>query len=224
MINLVCFPHYTCGGLLCDILHAKMSNNNQVGGIDSAEHNIAKIGDNNSVYDNYDIKLFYDTVEQYKKTLSNNEVVWAGTHCWPGLIDSLQFNKIINVTTLTLRSKIYRWARSYHLYYKPRVEYTLDTLKYKDIMRNTAKNYIKPFLPVKADNIINIEFSEIVEETVYFQKIIKSLTLVFLQGTIENWKETNNFLYSANFWNSTEVKLFHEAEYEVLTGTEYVYQ
>jgi hypothetical protein len=44
-MNLICFPHYTCGGLLCDIMEDTMSEFADNGGIASPTHNVGKIGD-----------------------------------------------------------------------------------------------------------------------------------------------------------------------------------
>ena len=53
-MNLICFPHYTCGGLLCDILSNTFSPIDKNGGIKSIEHNIGKIGDTPTVLTEFD--------------------------------------------------------------------------------------------------------------------------------------------------------------------------
>ena len=44
-MNLICFPHYTCGGVLCDILNQTFSPVLSHGGLGSIHHAIGKIGD-----------------------------------------------------------------------------------------------------------------------------------------------------------------------------------
>ena len=54
-MKLVCFPHYTCGGLLCDILNDTFSNIGTNGGINNIHHSIGKIGDVDTVQTNFDL-------------------------------------------------------------------------------------------------------------------------------------------------------------------------
>jgi hypothetical protein len=65
-MNLICFPHYTCGGLLCDILNGTFSQIAPNGGVDSIGHTLGKIGDNDTVMIDYDQKIFLDRLEKLK--------------------------------------------------------------------------------------------------------------------------------------------------------------
>ena len=112
MVNLICFPHYTCGGLLCDILSGNFSKVGKNGGIESINHSIGKIGDANTVLVDYDVDVFLQQLKE--ENLSNND--WVGTHCWLGKLPVEKFNKIIVVSTSTYQSKIYRWVRAYNHY------------------------------------------------------------------------------------------------------------
>ena len=56
-MKLVCFPHYTAGGLLCDILQGKFSVIGTNNGINSNEHSLGKIGDSDTVYTDFDAEI-----------------------------------------------------------------------------------------------------------------------------------------------------------------------
>ena len=217
MYNIICFPHYTAGGLLCDILSNTYSNLSDRGGIDSINHAIGKIGDADTVFDNYDpADLLLDLA-----TKKINKDCWIGTHCWPGLLDPAQFGQIISITTTTYRSKLYRWIRAYHHYYLKSTPWqAVAGMERVDKERETAKNYIKPFLPVAGPNIINIEFAEIVDEGTQFKNLVAKHNI---SAHMARWKQVNSFLYNDNIWNSSPVKCFYQAEYEVNLNQYYIY-
>tara|TARA_B110000503_G_C7140826_1_gene410754 strand:+ start:918 stop:1562 length:645 start_codon:yes stop_codon:yes gene_type:complete len=214
-MNLICFPHYTCGGLLCDILADTFSPIGANGGISSISHNYGKIGDSDTVDTNFDVNMFYKRI---KKRASDD--AWIGTHCHPGSLDHSDFDKIIVVSTATHRSRIYRWVRAYYHYYLNSDPWTaVSGLDRIDKERETAKNYLLPFTPVK--NIINIEFSEVVDGTAEFLSLLPNTDIT---KHIDRWKSINSFLYNTNIWNSTPVKRYHEAELEIKLQKHYVYQ
>lgn len=219
-MNLICFPHYTCGGLLNDIFEQKFSNVANNGGISSILHSIGKIGDSDSVFDNYDANEFLSTLNKLEKNVKKDE--WVGTHCWPGLIDTTSINQIVAVTTTTYRSKLYRWIRAYYHYYLKSYPWTEVTGQDRiDKERETAKNYLKPFLPTDGKNIINIEFSEIVETGPEFLKLTQGLEI---NSHMDRWKSINYFLYNTNIWNSTAFRRFYEAELETQLSKFYIYE
>lgn len=214
-MKLICFPHYTCGGLLCDLLNDTFSTVNQKSkGINSFEHNFGKIGDSDSVFDNFNLAAFYSSLE--KANLGPN--TYIGTHCWPGGVDIDRFDTVICITTSTYKSRIYRWARSFYHYYLPSEPWQLTGMDLVDKQRETAKNYLKPFSPVK--NAINIEFSEIVEHAPSFQQLVDGHNI---SASIDRWKQLNQFLYEDDFWNSPPVQVYYQAELEVLLDQRYVY-
>ena len=213
-MNLVCFPHYTAGGLLCDILNSVSSEVGDNGGLKNMYHTVGKIGDSDQIFDVYDPTKLYEKIDG--AMLPNGQ--WVATHCWPGILDLSRFDKIINLTTVTYRSRLFRWARAYTLYFNKKGLSELAGIDKIDKMRSLAKNYIKPFTPVMSDNVINLEFSSIVDFDYAAYKIIKD------SERYEFWKSHNAFLYDVNFWQSEIVKRFHEAEYESVTGFEYEYQ
>jgi hypothetical protein len=215
-MNLVCFPHYTCGGLLIDILSDTFSPlNPQSNGINSVQHNLGKIGDSDTVQTEFDTARFVNRLLDLK--LPDDE--WVGTHVWPGNVDLAPFNQVICVTTMTYRSRIYRWARAFYHYYANSTPWQLSGMDLVDKQRETAKNYVLPFKPV--DTVINIEFSEIVENSPNFQQLVTEHST---QASLTRWREVNGFLYAADFWQSIPVQRYYEAELELSLGQSYVYQ
>jgi hypothetical protein len=218
-MNLICFPHYTCGGLLCDILNGTFSAVASDMGIGSREHGMAKIGDCTTVFDRYDPEKLLSRINQLQQTVNDN--TWVGTHCWPGLIDTSVLNQVIVVTTTTYRSKLYRWIRAYYHYYEKSDPWLAVSGQARiDKERETAKSYLVPFLPVDNKNIINIEFAEIVETSTEFLKLINGLDIAH---HMDRWKLINHFLYD-NVWLDASARRFHEAELETILGRYYVYE
>ena len=216
MLNLICFPHYTCGGLLCDIMTGSFSPLATNGGIANVHHSVGKIGDTDTVMLDFDTKKFMQQV--LSKNLSNNS--WIGTHCWPGLLPLEQFNKVLVVTTTTFKSKIYRWARAHHHYFLPNWK-NLSEIDLIDKSRETAKNYLVPFNPVpNKPNVLNVEFADIVETTEEFYYAIGQRHIA---QHLDRWKEVNYFLYAENFWKSAVVDQFYQAELEINLGRYYRY-
>ena len=219
MYNLVAFPHYTCGGLLCDILNNTWSDVGSNGGILSISHSIGKIGDTDSVFTTAS-QAEFDSITESAKNIELPTGTWIGTHCWPGSVLTTQFGQVINITTSTTKSKLYRWLRTYYHHYKPLIQAdNLSGLAEIDKLREGAKRYLIPFDPVTADNVINLEFSDVVENTAKFENVIKTPA----GQHITRWQEINYFLYDKDLWSSAPVKRFFEAEYETLLQTEYVY-
>lgn len=219
-MNLICFPHYTCGGLLCDILNGSFSSIGSNGGIMSINHSLGKIGDSDTILTDYDAEFF---MERLKK-LNVKDSQWIGTHCWPDKLNLKMFNQVILVTTTTFRSKLYRWTRAYYHYYFQSVPWVELTGQARiDKEKETAKNYLVPFIPVHQLNIdiVNIEFAEIVEQTVEFKNLIHGKDIDL---HMDRWRNINNFLYNPNIWSSDPFKRFYEAELETQLSKYYVYE
>jgi len=214
-MKLICFPHYTCGGLLCDILNHTFSPIGAHGGIHSLQHVFGKIGDTDTVQTDVDLKELIGKLSQ--KLLDNN--VWHGTHCWPGALPLDKFERIISVTTMTWKSKLYRWTRAYHHYFAPQWVH-LSGMSAIDKMRETAKNYHIAFDSVVADNVVNIEFADIVENTQEFKHIVKDFSI---ERHMDRWQDINNFLY-ADIWNAQSTRVFHQAEVELNLQRYYRYE
>jgi hypothetical protein len=213
-MKIVSFPHYTCGGLLCDILNETYSPIGNHGGILSIAHSIGKIGDSDSVYDSFDIQELYDVLK------ISDPNTWVGTHCWLGNNDINQDTQIINVTTVTYKSRLYRWVRAWYHYYlhsRPWKDYKGAII---DKQRETAKNYLSAAKPIHKKNFINIEFADIVE----YQPALRKLTQNSIDDHMFRWKQVNHFLYDDNIWMSAPAQRFHEAEHETLTKQCYIYE
>lgn len=216
MIKLICFPHYTCGGLLCDILNATTSEILPNGGISNHNHDFGKIGDSDSVFYDYNAEDFLKKIE----TLGDKRS-WISTRCHPKNLPLNKFEKVINITTTTYRSKIYRWARSYYHYYFKSPDWQLTGQDLTDKQRETAKNYLIPAVPVTGENVINLEFCDVVEFTSEFLSVIYPCNI---ENHAKRWKENNSFLYEPNFWNSIPAKSYYEAEFEVNLSRNYIYK
>lgn len=217
-MNLICFPHYTCGGLLCDILNETWSDVWINGGINSISHQLGKIGDADTVLTDIDQQTF----DQQLQNINASQFDWIGTHCWPGNLDLSAVNSTIVITTSTSRSKVYRWVRAYHHYFlKSRPWAGLHGQEQIDKQRETAKNYLIPFEPVFKPNVINIEFAEVVENSQMFLKLVENKNA---DKHMARWQHINSFLYDPNLWNSTPVRRFYEAELELNLDQHYVYQ
>ena len=212
-MKLICFPHYTCGGLLCDILNDTFSNINPNGGINSIAHGLGKIGDVDTVYTEF-------SPSELIAVLSSSNTSWVGTHCWPGKLSLDEFESIICVTTSTWPSKMYRWLRAYHHYFLPQWSH-LTGIELIDKIRETAKNYHVQFVPVLANNVINLEFADVVENTVELQHVVKEHDI---NKHITRWQSINNFLYKDSLWNDTAVKAFYQAELELNLQRHYRYE
>lgn len=214
-MKIVSFPHYTCGGLLCDILNDTFSEVGPNGGISSIHHNLGKIGDLDTVM------VEYNHAELVKKLELIKTTDWIGTHCWLGDIDFPRIEKIINITTTTYRSKFYRWARAYYHYYsKAQPWKNLQGMEEIDKQRETAKNYLVPFQPIFDQRVLNLEFAEVVDCAPAF---------ILCAGKdykkhYDRWRSINHFLYDKDLWQSPLALRFYEAEHEINLKKYYVYE
>lgn len=213
-MKLICFPHYTAGGLLCDILENKFSTVGAHGGIDSGSHALAKLGDSESIFDKFDAEQFNLRLLEYQ----HSEKV-VGSHCWPGGLDLSTADQVILITTETSRSKIYRWLRAWHLLFsKTDAVKCLAGQDLIDKQRELAKNYIAPFRAIP--DATNVEFADIVETTNEFYKVTKDLVT---EHHMQRWQQINYFLYDTNLWSNELVKRYYEAEFEITHGRSYQY-
>jgi len=214
-MKLVSFPHYTCGGLLCDMLNDTFSSVGNNGGIQSIEHGVGKIGDSPDVMEEFDSETFLKHLRMHRTQQ------WIGTHCWLGNVDLGQIEQVINVTTETYRSRLYRWIRAYHLYYiKSDPWQGLRGIDEIDKQRETAKNYLRAFRRIHDAAVINLEFADVVEaNTNLFNLVGRDIS-----HHLERWQKINAFLYRQDLWSSPAVRRFHEAEHELALQQRYVYE
>lgn len=214
-MKLVSFPHYTCGGLLCDLLNGTWSAVDHKGGIDSLQHSLGKIGDSAAVYRDFD--------QQHLEHLLRTTVYpgWVGTHCWLGAVDSDLYEQTINVTTMTYRSRLYRWIRAYHHYYLASDPWQgLQGIDEIDKQRETAKNYLQAFEPIRNSKVINLEFADVVECSAAFRDVMPDQ----LETHMSRWRKINHFLYASDMWRSVAADRFHEAEHEMNLDQSYRYE
>lgn len=214
-MKIVSFPHYTCGGLLCDILNATWSPVNHKGGIDSMHHSLGKIGDSDTVYRDFDKQQ----LEKLLQSITGEH--WVGTHCWLGTVDTDLYDQIINITTMTYRSRLYRWARAYYHYYlKSDPWQDLQGITEIDKQRETAKNYLQCFEPVLNTKTTNLEFADVVECGAAFREIMPA----DVETHMSRWRQINHFLYAPDLWRSAAADRFHEAEHESVLDQSYRYE
>jgi hypothetical protein len=215
-MKLICFPHYTAGGLFCDIFNRMFSEQQSYGGLNNPYHGLGKINNDAIVLTDYDVDQFNSQVEPYVST-----DLTIGTHCWPGRLNLDQYELTINITTATFRSRAYRWLRVYYHYYvKTDPWQAVSGIDRIDKERETAKSYLEPFVPVDHPTCRNLEFSEIVDNTAEFQSLVKDYDFA---PHIQRWSKVNDFLYDSDVWNSQAMRRFHEAELEIKLNKHYAY-
>lgn len=208
-MNLVCFSNNTAGGLVCDLLNNTSSELNGYKTTGFA-HNAFKISDTPTVQWSVDVEQWQNLVKKFKH--SN---IWMGTHLHPsGIPDIKDFNSVLAITTHTRESKIYRWLRYYHGWWRkdnPSWQET-DDLSCKDQIRELAKNVFVEF--TAHPGCWNVEFSDIVDGTFVRQNDLN-------QNYFHNWKSANSFLnYTPDVWAYCR---FCEAEWELSHGLPYRY-
>jgi hypothetical protein len=143
----------------------------------------------------------FDPAELYELTdnLKIKKHRWIGTHCWPGLIETQpRYDKVINITTTTKLSRIYRFAR---------VFYTMTAGLFPGVPKpkkpDDIFNWNQGFDVVIKDNLINIEFENWVNLTCEVKDSLLSLSLApndkHLLQRRKVWTEINDFLYDKRF-------------------------
>ena len=217
MFNLVCFPHYTAGGLLCDLLNQKHSPWGDNGGIESVEHYLGKINeiDNDSVLEQFDSADF----ERNILSLDIADDVWIGTHHWPGNFNTDLFDKIIVITTETERSRILRWYRVYENYFVPQWPF-LENQDFIDKARETAKNYLRPYRWVAGHNVQCVEFADIVDDTREFTQLYPNTAQNFQR--VSGWR-MKNFDLTTDLWQAMSTKFYYQADWETRFNRRYQY-
>lgn len=187
------------------------------GGIANPAHNAGKIGDSLDVFTDYDVDEFLTRVEPWMESDR-----WIGTHCWPGPLPLERFETVINITTTTYASKIYRWYRAYVLYHQPMWAHLVGT-DLVDKIVTVAKSYVIPSLPVSAPNVFNLEFADLVQQTEEFDQVLDR-GRVPRNGAahhMQRWMKQNEFLYNIDIWNSVPTRSFFHAEFEINFGRGY---
>jgi hypothetical protein len=218
-VNLVCYPHYAAGGLVCNILNNQPNTNiTSATLLGHGEHELF-IGDSDDVFDEYSVEAFN---KKYQALLGRDSLLpWQGTHCHPKLLDQAMFESILSITTASIKSKLYRWIRVYNLYFAQKWT-QLPRAQHDDKMRSTAKSYLLPFYQCNYSNAFNLEFSDIVEKTPRFTRLCRHLAGNCDLTKVDQWLEHNSFL--TNFTSTKEYEFFMQAEYEISTQQAYEFQ
>jgi hypothetical protein len=171
-MKLVCFPNQTAGSLVCDLLNNKTSNLIK-GRVQSAEHNVLKIGDNGILVQKKFDKEKYFNKFNYYNSLSSSKGVYYGTHIHPNYIPNLnEFEEVVCITDNSLESKWYRTLRLYEMEFKP------DTTFIKQL-KDTFVDH---------KDCINIEFRDIVSGKFVIDKNLNV-------EHFDNWRQQNSYLY-----------------------------
>lgn len=208
-MKLVCFSNNTAGGLLCDLLNKTKP---RITGYktNSTHHCAFKVGDTPS------IQTTVDTTEWYNRTAEyHDQDCWFGTHVHPSAIPNIcDFEQVITITTCTRESKLFRWLRYYHGWFKTAHPEWVETASLEDIdkIRILAKNVFDPFLPYPQST--NVEFSDIVSG-----KFIRSRALN--EDHFAEWKAGNPWLYCDH--DSWATQRFNEADWEVTNKKPFKY-
>jgi len=208
-MNLVCFSNNTAGGLLCDLLNG---NPISMSGYKTTnqEHSNLKILDTSTVQRTFYPNAWNHRIEKFKGTDK-----WIGTHYHPSVIPDLNvFSKVIAITTETRASKLYRWLRYYHGWFKNNNPSWIETntLEAIDQIRELAKDVFDTF--ESNSHCENIEFADIVNGN-----YIESAGLDYSQ--FMQWQQSNPWLYTGE--ETWAVKRFCEAEWELEHKQPYQY-
>lgn len=219
-MNLICYPHYAAGGLLCNILNDPPNNRSHISAdVKNLEHFLF-IGDNNDVFDDFDENKFENQRLKALATYSANKP-WLGTHCHPSKLNLENFAHCISITTQSTQSQLYRWLRTYNLYFKPQWS-NFTGLERIDLLRETAKSYLKPFYQCSKKNLVQIELQDIVEFTPRFRNLCLSFRPNAKLDKVHQWLDNNQFL--RNYHSSEEYQAFIQADYELSTNELYTYE
>ena len=212
-MKLICFSSNTAGGLLCNLLNNKFYPGIHLGySLPSDEHDAMKMGlSSATIQKTVDIDEWNSRAQQLK-----DSDLWYGTHLHPSAIPRLDlFVKVLAITTTSRMSKLYRWLRYYHGWFKS-VETSweeTEELVEIDKIRCLSKNVFEEFTP--HPRCINVEFEDIVSG-----KFINENDLNI--EYFNHWKSHNPWLYPIDA-ASWAVRRFDEAEYEITTNQSFKY-
>lgn len=185
-MNLVCFANHTAGGLLCDLLNDTRSQIDAPILYKNIEHHVFTFKNNARVCRYFDEATW---TQREKRIIDSSKDIWYGTHIHPSSIPESyfnKFNKVIAITTVTKRSKFYRFLRCYYL---NDMAFTVNSIinSPKKDPEQIAELIKETFEP--DHRCINIEFEDIVDG-----KYVSENNLNMDQLNI--WKNHNNFLFS----------------------------
>lgn len=194
-MNLVCFAHHCAGGLLCDLLNDVWSPMDGIR-VRSTAHGLLKIITEGQIIRQFDEEhwKFMKHQIEINPWLSKEKDLWVGTHCHPSAIPDKyldEFDKVIGVTCITKKSKLYRYLR----------------IVYGNLVPSKLPREYPAAHLVKEDfethpKCINIEFEDIVDG-----RFVEQYNLS--KERFEEWKNSNKFLYQEV--DPRLLKIFEEA-------------
>jgi len=215
-VNVITFAGYTGGGILCDILNLESSQIGPWNNIKNPKHNLGKIDTENwHTGKGFNLDIFYEKIKRNSANIAyKNKKQWVGTHCWPGAFDTTIFDNVLNITTESRMSKIYRFARVFYASLHgqfPDWEHKQDKKTKPKLIENIVE-FNQPFERVNKPNVTNMEFEHLVDFNDTFKSIIFQFLdkeyVKHLEKRITVWKELNNFLYDEKL--DTIIKLWDE--------------
>lgn len=225
-MNLICFPPYGGGGLVCDLLNGTQSPHGSDGTVVNPMADQLKIPIPRSFKsfrpDNkFSYQYFFEQKYEYTRFRVKPNT-WVGTHCFPDEVDTSNFSKVIVISTENLLSKIYRFMRVYFMYDLWAKKYNLQedktsNLDYK-LKSLDLKLYNFNYHQIIQPNTIQLEIEDIVHCSDYFKKLVTDNCSNFneaqFMGQFQIWKSKNVFLYDQSFVNKfiDRYKLFKETE------------
>lgn len=192
-MNLVCYPSYCAGALVCDLMNNKTSKIGN-GPIDNPDSNFFKISCIGVyVQKAYDRKQ-WDKVFNLYNSLEWSKNNWVGTHVHPSAIHNLHlFDKVINITDIKKISKLYRFLRLVNIE---------ESFKDDRYMPSLIKQLKDTFFD--HSSCINIEFDDIVQG-----RFVSDFNLNLEH--FENWKSKNPWLYNMDEYLVSKFnKMFEE--------------
>lgn len=193
--NVVCFPDFGLGGIICTIL-----NNSDLVFNDSRLVGSTKNNEHNALKDVTDWDAALTALEPDR---------WYGTHNEYGTFPTKNVGNIIQITTENIQSRFIIFLRAYQFLKPDWVENnTLDSI---DPIRELAKQYALPYIIKKKKQCYNIELIDLVTNP----------KLLFEDLTVWNhWLEKNQYLVSPSVWATNR---FNEALWEIIHQQPYKY-
>lgn len=200
-MNLISFPVYTCGAILCDMLNNERSPVGVANNFDSKMHNAGKVGILRNLHNvpGSDAEVFKKRTNKLFH-LKEYENKWIGTHCILTDIDASRFNKIINITTISRQSSLYQYSRIFWTH----IHGQMPGKKHgkPKVIKHLESDCVQK---VDLPNVTNIEFEDFVEWKNGIDDILLNLSEFKDQNHIAErrkaWTEVNNFLFDENKMN-----------------------
>lgn len=193
--NVVCFPDFGLGGIICTIL-----NNSQLTFHDSRLPGSTKNQEHNALKGVKDWNTALQKLEPNK---------WYGTHNEYGTFPTEHVGNAIQITTENVQSRFIIFLRAYR-FLKPNwvEDQSLDSI---DPIRELAKQYALPYVINKNKDCYCIELID----------LITNPKLLFDDLTVwHQWLEKNQYITSPSVWATNR---FNEALWETIHHRPYEY-